>query len=177
MMALFVCDASLWGGGAACWPNASLYYANSPPTAYFSVQWSTFHEQLLGAVIGDPAHQATFEAYTFLLAISSWVNESTRGRIVLVGDALGVMHGMAQWSAKSRVVNEISKEIALVLAPLCLSLMGIHIWGEENELADALSLMASACSFTWPSLWNIAFKKSSGSSRRQVWMSICDLQF
>ena len=144
---VFVCDASLWGGGAACWPNASQYYANAPPCKYLAVQWSTFHEDILGAKIGDPAHQATFEAYTFLLAISSWVDESTRGRLVLVGDALGVMHGMVQWSAKSRVVNEISKEIALVLAPLCLSLKGIHIWGEENDLADALSRLYAGKDF------------------------------
>ena len=66
---------------------------------------------------------------------------------MLVGDALGVMHGMVQWSAKARIVNEISKEIALLFAPLCLSLMGIHIWGEENELADALSRLYSGKDF------------------------------
>ena len=62
--------------------------------------------------------------------------------------------GMVQWSAKSRIVNEIAKEIALVLAPLCLSLMGIHIWGEENELADALSRLYSGKDFP-PALANV----------------------
>ena len=37
-------------------------------------------------------------------------------------------------------------ELALHLAPLCLSLAGIHIWGEENELADALSRLFSGAS-------------------------------
>jgi len=67
------------------------------------------------------------------------VTESTRGRVIVVGDALGVMHGVITLSAKSEIVNKIAMELALHLAPLCLSLAGIRIWGEENELADALS--------------------------------------
>ena len=77
--------------------------------------------------------------YAFLLAVTKWVTESTRGRVIVVGDALGVMHGAITLSAKSEIVNKIAMELALHLAPLCLSLAGIHTWGEENELADALS--------------------------------------
>ena len=81
-----------------------------------------FHEELLSAVIGDTAHQATFEAYAFLLAVPTWVTADTRGRVVLVGDALGVMFGVVTLSAKSEVVNKIAMELALHLAPLCISL-------------------------------------------------------
>ena len=95
------------------------------------------------ATIGDPAHQATFEAYVFLLAVTSWVTPQTVGRVILIGDALGVMHGIIQLSSKAFIVNEIAKEMALHLAPLCISLSGIHIWGEENALADALSRLFS----------------------------------
>ena len=102
-----VCDASLWGGGAACWASASEYYNNVPPLAYLSVRWTSWHERLLDVVIGDPAHQGTFEAYTFLLAVTEWVNESTRGRVIVVGDALGVMHGVITLSAKSEIVDKI----------------------------------------------------------------------
>ena len=137
------CDASVWGGGAACWDTASEYYNNLPPRSYFSIQWNAFHESLLQATIGDPAHQATFEAYVFLLALTSWVTPQTRGRVILIGDALGVMHGIVQLSSKAFIVNEIAKELALHLAPLCISLSGIHIWGEENALADALSRLFS----------------------------------
>ena len=111
-----------------------------------SVKWTPWHERLLNVTIGDPAHQGTFEAYTFLLAVTVWVTESTRGRVILVGDALGVMHGVITLSAKSEVVNTIAMELALHLAPLCLSLAGIHIWGEENELADALPRLFSGAS-------------------------------
>jgi len=140
---VLVCDASLWGGGAACWASASEYYNNVPPLAYLSVKWTSWHERLLNVSIGDPAHQGTFEAYTFLLAVTKWVTESTRGRVIVVGDALGAMHGVITLSAKSEIVNKIAMELALHLAPLCLSLAGIHIWGEENELADALSRLFS----------------------------------
>ena len=34
-------------------------------------------------------------------------------------------------------------ELALHLAPLCLSLAGTHRWEEENELADVLSRLFS----------------------------------
>ena len=94
-------------------------------------------------MIGGPAHLSTFEAHTFLPAVAKWVTESTRGRVIVVGDALGAMHGVITLSAKSDIVNTIAKELALHLAPLCLSLAGISIWGEENELADALSCLFS----------------------------------
>ena len=139
-----MCGVSLWGEGAACWASASEYYNNVPPLAYLSVKWTPWHERLLNVTIGDPAHQGTFEAYTFLLAVTMWVTESTiGGRVIVVGDALGVMHGVITLSAKSEVVDKIAMELALHLAPLCLSLAGIHIWGEENELADALSRLFS----------------------------------
>ena len=78
-----------------------------------------------------------------LLAVTKWVTESIRGRVIVVGGALGVMHGVITLSAKSEVVNTITMELALHLAPLCLSSAGIHIRGEENELADALSCLFS----------------------------------
>ena len=143
---VLVCGASLWGGGAACWPSASSYYNNESPLAYISVKWTSFHERLLGVVVGDPAHQATFEAYTFLLAVATWVTSDMRGRVILIGDALGVMCGVVTLSAKSEIVNKIAMELALHLAPLCISLQGVHIWGEENDMADALSRLFSGAS-------------------------------
>ena len=41
--------------------------------------------------------------------------------------------------AKATKINEIAKELALHLAPLGHELVGIHVWSEENVLADALS--------------------------------------
>ena len=137
----------MWGGGAACWAIASEYYNNVPPLAYLSVKWTSWHKRLLDVVIGDPAHQGTFEDCTSsLLAVAKWVNESTRGRVIVVGDALGAMHGVITLSAKSETVYTIAMELALHLAPLCLTMAGILRWGEENELADSLSRFFSGAS-------------------------------
>ena len=121
------------------WRNASQYKAGGSPESYIAIKWDSEHEKILNAVIGDPAHQATFEAYTILEAVSCWVNAQTRGRIVVLGDAEGILGSLSRLSAKSRIINEIAKELALHLGPLGHSLAGIHIWGEENILADALS--------------------------------------
>ena len=40
------------------------------------------------------------------------------------------------------MVNEIAKEMAMILAPMGRELLGIHVWGEHNALADALSRQA-----------------------------------
>ena len=71
------------------------------------------------------------------------MGEHTRGRIILVGDAEGVLQSVVKMAAKAKVINEIAKEVALHLAPLGLTLSGVHIWGEENCLADALSRLNS----------------------------------
>ena len=96
-------------------------------------------EQLLITERGDPAHQATWEAFMALLAIRHFVSPTTRGRIILVGDALGMWCGLVRMKAKAAKVNEIAKELALHLAPLGHELIGIHVWSEVNVLADALS--------------------------------------
>ena len=107
-----------------------------------AIRWSPLHEELLKVVIGDPAHQATFEAYTALVALRHWTSAQTRGRVTLVGDAQGILIDMITLKAKSSKINAIAQEVALHLAPLGLSLEGIHIWGETNVNPDALSRLA-----------------------------------
>ena len=76
--------------------------------------------------------------------------------MILIGDALGVMYGVVTLSAKSEIVNKIAMELALHLAPLCVSMQGIHIWGEENDMADALSRLFSPARVSIPaSLANV----------------------
>ena len=74
-----------------------------------------------------------------LLALRHFVTLKSRGKIVLVGDALGVWYSLVRMNAKATKINEIAKELALHLAPLGHELVGIHVWSEENVLADALS--------------------------------------
>ena len=83
-----------------------------------------------------------WEAFMVLLAIRHFVSPVLRGKIILVGDALGVWYGMVRMSAKSQKINEMAKELALHLAPLGHELVGIHVWSEGNVIADALSRMS-----------------------------------
>ena len=71
-----------------------------------------------------------------LLAIRHFVTPKTRGRTILVGDALGVWYGLVRMKARATKVNEIAKELALHLAPLGHELVGIHVWSEVNVLAE-----------------------------------------
>ena len=135
-------DASTSGGGAACWIGARQLVQHRPPDAFVTTEWTSEDEELLGTRRGDPAHQATWEAFMVLLAIRHFVVPGVRGRIVLVGDALGVWFGMVKFCARAGKINEIAKEVAMHLAPLGHELVGVHIWSEANTLADGLSRVA-----------------------------------
>ena len=130
-------DASTTGGGAACWHGDRRRSQRKPPDAFVCTQWTPEDEQLLLAARGDPAHQATWEAFMALLAIRHFVTLKSRGKIVLVGDALGVWYSLVRMNAKATKIE--IKELALHLAPLAHELVGIHVWSEENVLADSLS--------------------------------------
>ena len=131
-------DASPWGGGAVWWPETA-WQAGEPPHAYLQVAWTAEDCALLHAVVGDPGSQAIWEAFMFLLAVRQWLNLATRGRLTVRCDAEGVLLDLVQMRAKSAAINEIAKELALLLAPMGRELVGIHLWSENNELADALS--------------------------------------
>ena len=94
-------DASTSGGGAACWIGARQLVQHRPPDAFVTTEWTSEDEELLGTRRGDPAHQATWEAFMVLLAIRHFVVPGVRGRIVLVGDALGVWFGMVKFCARA----------------------------------------------------------------------------
>ena len=120
-------DASTTGGGAACWCGDRARSHHSPPDRFVSTVWTEDDERLLHVRLGDPADQATWEAFMALLAIRHFVSPTVRGRIVLVGDALGVRYSMVRLTAKSPVINELAKELALHLAPMGHELVGIHV--------------------------------------------------
>ena len=130
-------DASTTGGGAACCDRQRSQH--SPPDCFVSTVWTEEDERLLHVKRGDPAHQATWEAFMALLAIRHFVSPSLRGRIILVGYALGVWYSMIRLAARSPKINEIAKELSLLLAPMGHELVGIHVWSEMNMVSDALS--------------------------------------
>jgi len=71
---------------------------------------------------------------------SSSVGAPCTGRsLVAVGDALGMLHGAAKFKSKDPGINLLFMELALIFAPSGASIETLHIWSEENSLADALS--------------------------------------
>jgi hypothetical protein len=86
-----------------------------------------------------PDGQARWEAYMFMLATRQWCHKDLIGRVVLVGDAEGVISSLCRFSSRDPVINCMAKEIGLWLAPWGYSLEGVHVWGEQNTWADALS--------------------------------------
>ena len=106
------------------------------------------------STIGKPDGQARWEAYMFLLAVRQWIRPGLRGRITLVGDAEGILGSLTAFRSDDHVINSISKEMALVLAPLGFELGAIRIWGEENVMADDLSRICQGHVVPWR-LWQV----------------------
>ena len=75
-----------------------------------------------------------------LLAVRSWALIVFRSRSVLrlVGDALGVLQGAVKFKAKYPAINALFMELALLFAPVGAELSAVHIWSENNALADLL---------------------------------------
>ena len=141
-------DASPWGGGAVLWmlpagdlPDSKHLQESIPARRFTYKAWTKFEEKLLGAIIGDPAGQARWEAFTVLASMCLWRSWwSPRHRqVTVLGDALGIMEGAAKFRSKDAKINAIFAELALLVAPTGTTLSQIHIWSERNSLADALS--------------------------------------
>ena len=96
---------------------------------------------MLGAEIGIPKHQPDWELYTLLRALLTWekVIFASRGQVTIYGDALGIMFSAIKFKARSPSLNKLAMLMALVFAPHGRSLDGVHLWSEQNTLADFLS--------------------------------------
>ena len=90
---------------------------------------------------GDSGDMARFEALALLTALSTWsrVIFSATGSSIAVGDALGMLHGATRFKSHDPVTNAVFMEMALIVAPHGATVEAVHIWSEENVLADALS--------------------------------------
>ena len=67
---------------------------------------------------------------------------ASKDRLVLWGDAWGVLQAMAKGRAFDEMINNVCAEMQLMLAPLGLELQVKHLWSEENAHGDALSRVA-----------------------------------
>ena len=106
--------------------------------AYTSTTWSDADLELLQIQRGNPQGQARVEAYTLLIAINTWkkVLVEAQGRLAIRGDALGVLQGVVKMRARDPILNDITSEIALILALQGGDLRAAHVWSEENEICD-----------------------------------------
>ena len=67
---------------------------------------------------------------------------SSRGTLRLSGDALGVLQGAVLFRAQDAMINAMVTEMALLFAPKGVEFSAMHIWSENNVLADTLSRLA-----------------------------------
>ena len=153
------------------WDSWWAYSQGRPPREYMALRWDEGHAEILGVGAGDVAGQATFEAYQMLEAVVMWVDKTTRGKITLIGDAEGVLFGLTKLSAPSPIINDVAKEVALHLAPLGLALSGIHVWGEDNDLADALSRLQDGEAV--PRCLALATRRMPPARSRESWKALC----
>ena len=147
IQAAIVCDASPTGGGAAIYflpANLSITLetlAKITPMAWAARRWTAQDELAAGGWIGDPGSQARWEAYAAISTFMLWKKPlfAAKGPITVVGDALGVLFGTTALHSKDVQINRLFMELALILAPTGRSVEAIHVWSEDNALADELS--------------------------------------
>ena len=77
-----------------------------------------------------------------ILALRQWMQKGLRGKVCVVGDAEGILGALTRLRSADDIVNRMAMELALWIAPRGLTLEGVHIWGEENAIADALSRLS-----------------------------------
>ena len=132
-------DASTSGGGAWIAPDL-----HADPTYWWTTEWSEEDEKTLDAVKGRPEHQATWECYTLVLAASTWAKyiEAQNCRLELRGDAQGVLQAVLARRGRCPIVNTMVAEIQFLLGKTMIDLYAVHVWSEDNEVADALSRLA-----------------------------------
>jgi hypothetical protein len=134
-------DASIYGGGAAMWRGIEARRREQPPAEWFAVTWDESWGKLVGASPGDAAHQASWEALCLFISARLWI-EDAPGPAYMVGDAEGILFDLIQMRGRSRIINDVAKELALYLAPLGKDLYGMHVWGVQNKVADELSRLS-----------------------------------
>ena len=109
--------------------------------AYVHVQWNDEDLKLLQVRRGDPQGQARVEACTLLIALSTWrqILFRAQGLLAVRGHALGVLQDVIKLKARDPILNDITGENALVLAPQGGDIRAAHVWSEKKETCDRLS--------------------------------------
>ena len=111
-------------------------------TAFCTAAWSDEDRRRLKvAGLGDCSDQASFEAYMLLLACATWHKELTHqaGELRLTGDAEGVLRAVLSRRSRSPIINLIIMELQYLLGQTMHDIYAVHVWSEDNHVADALS--------------------------------------
>ena len=89
--------------------------------------WTSHDHEALGAVRGDPAFQAAWEAFALLIAVYTWQTDllTACGPLTVHGDAQGVLHAVVAQRACNPLLNLIVAEIQLVLGPTAHSITAV----------------------------------------------------
>ena len=139
---------------------------------HIQLAWDERHEKLISGEIGEPGHQANWEALMMVIAMRTWIDERCRGVVTIVGDASGVLGDVVAMRAKSETVNDLIKELALHIAPYGLEVQGLHIWSERNVLADTLSRVANGVKMP-PWLDEMGVRRAAPVSPEPRWWQHC----
>ena len=141
-------DASTTGGGAILWilptTGRALPLPGLPtqaPDAYLAARWTEQDCKAAQAKKADSGSQARWEAYALLVAIATWqpVILASKSPLMAIGDALGMLQGATRFRSKDPVINVMFMQMALAIGREGRTIEALHLWSQQNELADDLS--------------------------------------
>jgi len=124
-------DASPWGGGA-------VLFRQRVPVEFFELRWTADLATRLGAPIGDPAGQTSWEYLALLVSLLTWGSECAAEGVAILGDNTGALANSLSFKGKGAQA-QISRELAWRKVRHGWRFAVGHLPSEGNVLADCLS--------------------------------------
>ena len=128
-------DASPWGGGA-------LLKVQDKVVSWFAVGWTSADARRLGAKIGDPAGQTSWELLTLFLVLLVYGADHRPTGLAILGNNTASLQAALSLKIKGKA-SIIAKEIAWRKARLGWRYSCGHLPSELNRDADALSRISA----------------------------------
>ena len=133
---MIVTDACPWGIGAVL-----VHLRLQQPVAWFSKKLLPREMELLGLEYGSSASQGPCEVIALIVAVRIWTRflTGTRSSVRARTDSTTALSIISRYSSSSCVLNFLGANLAISLEAADLDLIGEHILGKWNTVADALS--------------------------------------